>query len=87
FSTIKDISKCNMLFIPEALSGQVPEILKKIKGTAIMMITEKEGLALKGSCVNFISSQGKLAFELNSNAMDEAGLKASKELTKYAIVL
>ena len=87
FSSIGDITKCNMLFLPEHLSGQLPDVIKKLKGTSTMMITEKEGLALKGSCVNFVTVQGKPAFELNSHAMDEAGLKASKELTKYAIVL
>jgi len=87
YTSLSDISKCNMLFLPIEQSDQLPGVLKKLRGKATLVMTEEEGMALKGSCVNFVQRNGKPAFELNKVAMDKANLKASSELTRFAIVL
>jgi hypothetical protein len=51
------------------------------------VVTEQDGLALKGSHINFVLKDGKLAFELNQNALTKNKLKAANELTRLAILL
>lgn len=82
-----DIKKCNILFVPADKSGQLNEVLAKIGSNSILVITEQAGMASKGSAINFVIRDGKIAFELNQGAMAKQGLKASTELTRLAILI
>lgn len=82
-----EIRKCNILFIPADKSQQLPDILTKVGTSSILVVTEQEGLGAKGSGINFITKEGKLAFEMNQAAMAKQKLKASTELTRLAIVI
>jgi YfiR/HmsC-like len=76
-----------MLFVPSTLSGQLGEVLSKVGSKSTLVITEQPGLGAKGSDVNFIMKDGKLAFELNQTALTKHKLKASSELTRLAILI
>src|SRR6478609_9478289 len=82
-----EIRKCNILFIPADKSQQLPDILTKVGTSSILVVTEQEGLGAKGSGINFITKEGKLAFEMKQAAMAKQKLKASTELTRLAIVI
>ena len=82
-----EIRKCNILFIPSAKSSQITEVLEKVTTQSILVVTEEPGLGAKGSNVNFITKEGKLAFELNQNAASKQGLKVSNELSRLAILI
>jgi len=81
------IKKCNMLFVPADKAAQITEILDKVNSQPILIVTEEQGLGLKGSDINFINKDGKLAFELNQAAVTRQGLKVSNELTRLAILI
>ncbi len=82
-----EIRKCNILFIPADQSQQITEILAKVTTQSILIVTEEPGLGAKGSNVNFIVKDGKLAFELNQGAASRQGLKVSNELSRLAILI
>lgn len=82
-----EIRKCNILFIPADKSGQLADILAKVASSSTLVVTEQEGLGAKGSSINFVLKEGKLAFEMNQAAMTKQKLKASTELTRLAIVI
>ena len=82
-----EIRKCNILFIPTSQSAQITEILAKVTTQSILIVTEEPGLGAKGSNVNFIVKDGKLAFELNQGAASKQGLKVSNELSRLAILI
>jgi hypothetical protein len=86
-NSISEFSKGHMLFIPSTLSGQLGEVLSKVGSKSTLVITEQTGLGVKGSDVNFIVKDGKLAFELNQSALAKHKLKASTELTRLAILI
>ena len=85
--TITEIRKCNILFVPANKSEQLGDILAKVGTNSILVVTEQEGAAAKGSGINFITKNGKLAFELNQAALNKQKLKATSELTRLAIVI
>jgi len=87
FDEIKDITAVNMLFVPLEYSSQLSEIKDKVKGKSVLIITEKEGIGNQGSSVNFVQRKGKPAFELNKSALEEANLKVSDELLRFAIII
>lgn len=82
-----EIRKCNILYIPAVQSPQISEVLEKVATRSILIVTEEPGLGAKGSNVNFITKEGKLAFELNQNAASKQGLKISNELSRLAILI
>ena len=86
-NTPSEIKKCNILFIPADKSTQLPDVLTKIGANSTLVVTEQPGLGLKGSAINFITKDGKLAFEMNQAVMNKQKLKASNELTRLAIVI
>lgn len=84
---VSEIRKCNILFIPTAKSSQIAEILGKTTTMSTLVVTEEQGLGAKGSNVNFVVKDGKLAFELNQSATTKQGLKVSNELSRLAILI
>ena len=86
-SAPSEIRKCNILFVPASKSPQIAEVLGKVTAQSILIITEEPGLGAKGSNVNFITKDGKLAFELNQGATTKQGLKVSNELSRLAILI
>jgi len=86
-NNVSEIRKCNILFIPAAKSPQIAEVLAKVTTQSILVVSEEQGLGAKGSNVNFVTKDGKLAFELNQGATTKQGLKVSNELSRLAILI
>lgn len=86
-AALSDIKKCNILFVPADKSGQLADILSKVGTNATLVVTEQSGIGAKGSGINFIEKDGKLAFEINQSALTKQRLKASTELMRFGIVI
>jgi hypothetical protein len=86
-SNPSEIRKCNILFIPAGKSGQLPDVMSKVANQSILVITEEPGLGAKGSVINFIMKEGKLAFELNQSAVAKQNFKIANELSRLAILI
>jgi hypothetical protein len=86
-SSVAEIRKCNMLFVPADKSDKLTEIIQKIDTQSVLLMTEQAGLGAQGSCINFITKEGRLAFELNQAAFTKRNLKASNELTRIATMI
>jgi YfiR/HmsC-like len=82
-----EIRKCNILFVPAAQSTQFATVMTKTASQSILVITEEPGLGAKGSDINFITKDGKLAFELNQGAASKHNLKISNALMGMAILI
>lgn len=82
-----DIRKCNMLFLAAERSEQIAEVMEKVNTQPILVVSEEAGLGVRGSDINFIMKDGKLAFELNQTSINKQGLKVSIELTRLAILI
>jgi len=83
FKSPDAITDCHMLFVPSHVNFE--KVYAKTEGKPILVITEKPGLAQKGSNINFVVRENKWRFELNENATRNSGLKVSSQLTKLAI--
>ncbi|QSE96607.1 YfiR family protein [Fulvivirga lutea] len=87
FNGTGDVSGTNILFISKSASEMLTEVKAKALSNNTLIISEKEGLGMEGSGINFVERNGKLAFELNKSSVDEAQLKVSSELSRLAIVI
>lgn len=87
FNDPKEINFCNILFISRNTSFPLGEILSNtiIKGT--LVCSEQHDYAKHGTSLNFIIINAKLKFEANTKAINSAGLIASSQLLKLAVIV
>ncbi len=84
-NSLTDIKKCNVLYVPAGKSKQLADVMATVGTQSILVVTEESGMGARGSNINFIVKDGKLAFEMNQGSMNKQNLKAVSELTRLAI--
>jgi hypothetical protein len=82
-----DASTCSVIYLGKGKSGQFDEIKTAISGKPVLTVTNGNGLAQKGSCINFKVVDGKLKFEMNQGTFTSNNLKVSSQLTSMAILI
>jgi hypothetical protein len=86
FNRPEDIRFAHILFISKQAFYPLDVLLSKTsKGT--LTVSERNGAAQEGVAFNFILIEHKLKFEANTKAINTAGLKASSELLKLAVIM
>jgi hypothetical protein len=83
----KNYSNCHILFISEEESGDLKKIAELTSGAPVLLITEYNGLAHKGSCFNFITVNDRLKLEINKNNVEQRYLHIASELLELAIII
>lgn len=86
-NSLAEYERCNILFIPGGKSSGFSEVLARVGADPTLVITEYAGLCAKGSSINFVTKEGKLAFEINQSTLTKHKLKVSTELTRLAIII
>jgi hypothetical protein len=84
---IEDLPKCHILFISKSEGKNVEKILAQVKGWNVLTVGDMEGFAKRGGIINFIMVEGRVRFEINTDASDRAGLKIRSKLLKLADIV
>lgn len=87
FSNASEVSDCAVIYIDKSKSSEFEAINTKVRGKGTLVVTDRNGLASKGSCINFRTVDDKLRIELNQKAIETANLKVSSALTSMAILI
>lgn len=88
YKTIAEIDKnCHILYLASEYSDALSTVLQKVRGSSMLIITNKDGAAKFGSLINFISERGKPRFEMNLSAFEKSHLKYTQQLKTVAITL
>jgi len=80
FSSSQSSFDCQILFIAEDESNSLKQINAETQAMPILIITERDGLAKKGSCINFIIEDERIKLEINENNIAKRNRKAASEL-------
>ena len=86
FNKPEDITACDIIYISKNNNIPLDSILIKT-GHGTLTISEENGYAERGTAFNFVLVKDKLRFESNIHALNSAGLKASSQLLKLAIIV
>ena len=78
---------CHILFIAEEESSSLKRIAMLTAGASILIVSESEGLARKGSCINFITVDERLKLEINKNNVEQRNLLIASELLELGIII
>ncbi|MCC7014189.1 MAG: YfiR family protein [Planctomycetes bacterium] len=87
FKTTADIERCHVLFVVDAESPKLPQILEKTKGSQVLVVCETSGAAEKGASINLGIENKKMRFEINKEAAKRCELEISSELLKLAKIV
>ncbi len=61
------LSKCDIIYVPKSSSNELDKITAHYKDARTLIITEKNNSLAKGSCINMVSTNGKIGFEISKN--------------------
>ena len=78
---------CQILFVCEDESGSLKKIATLTAGTPVLLLSESEGLARKGSCINFTIIDDHLKLEINRNNIGQRNLGIASELLSLGIIV
>ena len=78
---------CHMLFISEEESSSLKRIASLTAGVPVLIISESDGLARKGSCINFITVDERLKLEINKSNVEQRNLHIASELLELGIII
>jgi hypothetical protein len=87
FNSASEVSDCQVVFIDRSKSNEFDAVNAKVRGKGTLVVTDRNGLGAKGSCINFKTVDEKLRFELNQQAIEASNLKVSGSLTSMAILI
>jgi hypothetical protein len=77
-------NSCHLLFISSSEKKRLPEILTALRGTSVLTVGEMERFTESGGIINFTMEGGKIRFQINAAAAENAGLKISSKLLSLA---
>jgi hypothetical protein len=78
---------CHILFIGDDESGSLKKIAAATTGSPTLIVSESNGLARKGSCINFVTMDDKLKLEINKTYIEQRGLRIASELLELGIII
>ena len=78
---------CHILFINEDESWNLKKIAATTAGTPTLIVSESDGLASKGSCINFLIDDEHLKLEINKNNIERRNLSIATELLQLGKIV
>lgn len=82
-----EATNCQVVYVGKSKNRDFDIIKTSVTGKSVLTITDGNGMAQKGSCINFKVIDGKLKFELNQAMVSGSNLKVSSQLSSMAILL
>jgi hypothetical protein len=87
YSASESSYHCHILFIGDDETGNLKKILAHTTGMAILIVTEAEGAARKGSCINFAEIDDRLRLEINKTNIEKRNMNIATELLQLGTVI
>ncbi len=87
FSSLSEIVQPHILYIPVDSTELLKEAVKRLSGKSTLIVTEKPGMALQGSAINFVIVGSRQKFELNKSNVSKHNLKVASTLETLAVMV
>jgi len=75
---------CQVLFIAESEARRLALTLRAVAGQPVLTVSDADGFIDAGGAIGIVRSEGRLQFEINRLALEQAQLKASSNLLRLA---
>ncbi|MBS4099176.1 MAG: YfiR family protein [Sulfuricella sp.] len=74
------VAGCQMIYVPPSQERNLDKVLARARGNGILVVSDSEGFAQRGSMINLYIEDEKVRFEINLPAIESSGLKVSSKL-------
>ncbi len=81
-----ELAACQMLFVCPSEKARWPEILAALKNRPTLTIGDGDQFIEAGGMINFVKEEGKIRFQINTDASERAGLRISAKLLQVSRV-
>lgn len=78
------VKGCHVLFLGSSERGRIPQVLQNLRGASTLTVGETSDFAHGGGMIRFVLEGGKVRFEVNLAASEQAHLKISSKLLSLA---
>lgn len=82
--SVDEARACHVLFIAESEQRRLATILRSVAGQQVLCVSDADGFIDAGGAIGLVRGEGRLQFEVNRQALEQAQLKASSNLLKLA---
>ena len=81
------LTDCHILYISQSERYRLNDILETLREHSVLVVSDIHESARDGGMIEFVLEKGRIIFEINREAMEKAGLKASSRLLKLARIV
>jgi hypothetical protein len=81
---VEDLRSCHLLFIGEAEERRLTPMLRAIANEPVLSVGDLAGFADAGGAIGIVLEEGRIRFDINRLALDQAQLRASSNLLRLA---
>jgi hypothetical protein len=86
-SSSSPVFDCQILFVSDDAGKNIKKIAGKTAHDPVLLVTETEGMAQKGSCINFVIVSDRLKLEINQNNIEQRALGIASELLQLGKIV
>lgn len=84
FKKVQDLEFCHILFISASERRRLPQIIRKIKGSSTLTVSEVNNFIDSGGIIRLLNKDNKVRFEIGLPAAQQADLKISSRVLRLA---
>lgn len=78
------LADCQAMFMPEAEEARFATVLRWVDKRPILTVGDTDSFLRDGGAIALLSSEGRLQFDINTDAIGRAGLKAHSQMLRLA---
>jgi hypothetical protein len=87
YQQVEEAASSHILFISATEEARLPAILTGLGGTSVLTVSDMEHFAERGGMIALRIVNRKVQFDINVDAVEQAGLKLSSQLLRLAKVV
>ena len=87
YSDVSQVDRCHILFITRSETSQLPEILRALRGRAILTVSDINGSARNGVMIDLVTQNSRIRMHVNVAAARASGLAISAQLLRLAQII
>lgn len=81
---VSEALDAELIYLSDNKSSMLDELNKATEGKAVMIVTEREGLAKKGAAFSLLVIDNKLRFDINHTELEKRQIKVATSLMNLA---
>ena len=85
--SVSDCPKYHIVYVPAKASSNVTEIVQLVTNKGVLVVTDKQGMAVELSGINFVKVDGQQTFEISVKHIHDQCVNAGKTLLSLGITV